>query len=95
MPLYGVGSSIQTNNQTNDFSEDYSDSFILSSYFLVIVILQIPFKLSGVCRAVCFSRDPCLSLYDVIPLCLSTEHRCVESAKIRNKYPDRVPVSIS
>lgn len=21
------------------------------------------------------------------------EHRCVESAKIRNKYPDRVPVS--
>nr|XP_046161946.1 gamma-aminobutyric acid receptor-associated protein-like 2 isoform X1 [Oncorhynchus gorbuscha] len=23
----------------------------------------------------------------------SLEHRCVESAKIRNKYPDRVPVS--
>lgn len=22
-----------------------------------------------------------------------TEHRCIESAKIRNKYPDRVPVS--
>lgn len=22
-----------------------------------------------------------------------SEHRCVESAKIRNKYPDRVPVS--
>lgn len=21
------------------------------------------------------------------------EHRCIESAKIRNKYPDRVPVS--
>lgn len=31
-----------------------------------------------------------------LPVCLlslSSEHRCVESAKIRNKYPDRVPVS--
>lgn len=27
-------------------------------------------------------------------LCVfSPEHRCIESAKIRNKYPDRVPVS--
>uniref|UniRef100_G3NBV8 GABA(A) receptor-associated protein like 2 n=1 Tax=Gasterosteus aculeatus aculeatus TaxID=481459 RepID=G3NBV8_GASAC len=24
----------------------------------------------------------------------SLEHRCVESAKIRNKYPDRVPVIV-
>lgn len=28
-----------------------------------------------------------------LSLCSPTEHRCVESAKIRNKYPDRVPVS--
>ncbi|XP_044049581.1 gamma-aminobutyric acid receptor-associated protein-like 2 isoform X3 [Siniperca chuatsi] len=25
---------------------------------------------------------------------LGKEHRCVESAKIRNKYPDRVPVIV-
>lgn len=25
--------------------------------------------------------------------CYAAEHRCIESAKIRNKYPDRVPVS--
>ncbi|XP_016099611.1 gamma-aminobutyric acid receptor-associated protein-like 2 [Sinocyclocheilus grahami] len=34
-------------------------------------------------------------LIDVLSFCIHhSEHRCVESAKIRNKYPDRVPVIV-
>lgn len=38
----------------------------------------------------------CLSRFVIINTSVAScppEHRCIESAKIRNKYPDRVPVS--
>ncbi|TNN36113.1 Gamma-aminobutyric acid receptor-associated protein-like 2 [Liparis tanakae] len=39
-------------------------------------------------------RTPHSSVLILTSCLLPSEHRCVESAKIRNKYPDRVPVIV-
>lgn len=74
----------------SDSLSSLSDPLCSISHGYIIVWEEAAFGMRGGVREV--SLIPVIVDF-LFVACLSSEHRCVESAKIRNKYPDRVPVS--